>query len=142
MKRDWVHYMSLVVAIDFDGTIVEHIFPNIGKAVPGAFKWMKKFQDSGARLVLYTMRSDGQESGDVLNEAVQFCRKNGIEFWGINTNPEQLEWTSSPKAYAQIYIDDAAYGCPLVENKNDRPYVDWSIVGPAVLEKIQSYKRD
>ncbi len=48
------------VAIDFDGTIVEHKFPEVGKPVPGAIEWMKKWQDAGAQLILWTMRSDGQ----------------------------------------------------------------------------------
>jgi len=126
------------IAIDFDGTIVTHEFPNVGDVNPGAFSWMKKFQEAGARLILWTMRSDGQESGPVLSDAVEHCRKNGVEFFGVNSNPEQSEWTTSPKAYAQLYIDDAAFGCPLRENPKagGRPMVDWSIVGPAVMRML------
>lgn len=126
------------VAVDFDGTIADHVFPDIGKPVPGAFKWLKRLQKAGARLILWTMRSDGQKHGDVLTAAVEFCREHGIEFFGVNGNPEQATWTTSPKAYAQVYIDDAAFGCPLRENPRagGRPYVDWEQVGPAVLELI------
>lgn len=136
VKRERTH---LTVAVDFDGTIAEHIFPEIGKPVPGAFAWMKRWQKAGARLILWTMRSDGQEAGDVLTQAVEFCRANGVEFFGVNTNPEQDSWTSSPKAYAQVYVDDAAMGCPLLESKQagGRPMVDWSIVGPAVMAEIR-----
>ena len=132
-KNDWT------VAVDFDGTIVEHVFPDIGKPVPGAFKWLKKIQKAGARLILWTMRSDGQSSGDVLTQAVEFCAKHGIEFFGVNQNPEQ-KWSTSPKAYAHIYIDDAAFGCPLVESKRcgGRPMVDWDAVGPKVVEMIEA----
>jgi hypothetical protein len=126
------------IAIDFDGTIVEHVFPEIGKPVPGAFKWLKAFQEAGANLILWTMRSDGQSSGDTLTQAVDFCREKGIEFWGVNANPDQ-HWSSSPKAYAHIYIDDAAFGCPLRKNPRvgGRPFVDWEKVGPKVLKAIK-----
>lgn len=120
----------MIIAIDFDGTLVEHCFPAIGQAVPEAFYWLQAFQGAGARLILHTMRSD-----NYLRDAVQFCLQQGIEFWGINENPDQTSWTNSPKPYAQVYIDDAAFGCPLRDSfGSDRPMVDWRIVGPRVLE--------
>lgn len=130
----------MIIAIDFDGTIAEHEFPEIGAAVPGAFEWMKKWQEAGAKLILWTMRSDGRsadgkkENGPVLTDAVEFCRKNGIEFFGVNVNPGQASWTGSPKAYAHVYVDDAAYGCPLRHSGKfgSRPMVDWSKVGPQI----------
>lgn len=130
------------IAIDFDGTIVTHEFPRIGDVNPYAFSWMRKFQAAGARLILWTMRSDGQDCGDALSRAVEHCRANGVEFFGVNSNPEQAEWTSSPKAYAKIYIDDAAFGCPLRENPKagGRPMVDWQKVGPKVMKLIKASK--
>lgn len=130
----------LTIAVDFDGTIVEHVFPAIGKPVPGAFAWMKRWQKAGARLILWTMRSDGQSAGNVLSQAVQFCRDHGVEFFAVNMNPEQAAWTTSPKAYAQVYIDDAAHGCPLRPPRitGGRPSVDWSVVGPAVLAELRA----
>lgn len=135
----------MILAIDFDGTLAEHEFPDIGREVPGAFDWLKKFQAAGAKLILWTMRSDGRtadgskENGPVLTEAVEWCRERGVEFWGVNGNPGQSSWTQSPKAYAHLYIDDAAFGCPLVESKKagNRPHVDWSKVGPAVMEMLE-----
>ena len=130
-----------IIAIDFDGTIVEHEFPDIGSPVPGAFQWMKKFQEAGAKLILYTMRSNEQNKGDVLTEAIDFCRNNGVEFWGINTNPEQDKWTTSPKAWANIYIDDCMACCPLeFPPVGNKPYVNWDIVGPWVMERIEERK--
>ena len=133
----------MFVAIDFDGTIVEHQFPDIGRAVPGAFEWMKKWQEAGAKLILWTMRSDGRtgegkENGPVLTDAVQFCRDNGVEFFAVNGNPTQSIWTNSPKCYAHIYVDDAAFGCPLrpAMKAGVRPCVVWEQVGPAVLAAI------
>lgn len=121
----------MIIAIDFDGTIVEHEYPSIGFPVLGALKWMKEFQVLGARLILWTMRS-----GIKLTEAESYCHKNGIEFFGVNCNPDQASWTNSPKVYAHRYIDDAAFGCPLIYPGLGRPYVDWSKVGPSVLNEI------
>jgi hypothetical protein len=130
---------GLKIAVDFDGTIVDHQYPRIGDAVPGAFAWMRRWQKAGARLILWTMRSD-TGNGNYLTQAVEFCRKNRIEFFGVNTDPEQIGWTTSPKAYANIYVDDAAFGMPLRKpmRLGDRPMVDWRIVGPAVLEMVKA----
>ena len=128
----------MYVCIDFDGTIAEHQYPLIGPAVPGAFKWMKKWQEAGIKLILWTMRSDLPQY-KTLSEAVEFCKENGVEFFGVNENPTQHEWTDSPKAYAHQYVDDAAYGCPLLPSPTGatRPIVNWEIVGPAILRMQQ-----
>jgi len=135
--------MATVLAIDFDGTLADHQFPKIGPAVPGAFRWLARFQELGARLILLTMRADGRE-GDFnpLADAVAFCRANGIEFWAVNDNPEQAAWTASRKVYAHAYIDDAAIGCPLRENPRagGAPFVDWAVVGPLVERFILDRK--
>jgi FMN phosphatase YigB (HAD superfamily) len=130
----------MIIAIDFDGTLCDHRFPEIGNEVPEAFKYLKEFQEAGAKLVLWTMRSDGREDGfNPLTEAIEWCKERGIEFWSHNSNPEQSSWTSSPKCYAHLYIDDAAFGCPLKTNPRSggRPFVDWNVVGPMVMEMIQ-----
>ncbi len=125
------------IAVDFDGTIADHVFPDIGTPVPGAFEWLKAFREAGATLVLWTMRSDGQEYGDVLSDAVAFCQENGLLFDHVNEHPQ--DWTTSPKAYAKVYIDDAAFGCPLRDNPSGgRPFVDWDMVGPVVMELVKS----
>lgn len=129
----------MTICIDFDGTIAEHQYPDIGPSVPGAFQWMKEFQSAGAKLILWTMRSDSAKSGPTLTQAVEFCRKNGVEFYGVNENPTQSSWTDSRKVYAQLYVDDAAYGCPLRESAKykGRPFVDWELVGPAVMNMLR-----
>lgn len=121
----------MILGIDFDGTVVSHEYPDIGDVAPGVFTWLKEFQKNGIKLILWTMR-DGKE----LEEAVEFCKKNGIEFYGINENPTQKSWTTSPKAYCNYYIDDAAVNCPLLPNQKagGRQIVDWSIVGPMVMK--------
>ena len=117
----------MVICVDFDGVCCEHKFPDIGKDI-GAFPWLKKFQEMGAKLILYTMRSDSEKAGPVLSEAVEHCRKNGIEFYGVNNNPTQHLWSASPKVYGKLYIDDAALGCPLTREG----FADWSKIGPKV----------
>lgn len=132
----------MYIAIDFDGTIVDHRFPDIGVDVPGAFRWMKLWQEAGAKLILWTMRSDGDNCGPVLTQAVDFCRSKCIEFYGVNENPSQHTWTKSPKVYAHFYVDDSAAGCPLHDNPRlgGRPYVDWDVVGPMVMAQINANK--
>ena len=98
----------LVVAIDFDGTIVEDSYPGIGKPMLFAFPTIKKLQAEGHRLILWTYRS-----GSKLNEAVDFCKENGIEFYAVNKNfPEEIfnEQNSSRKIHADLFIDDRNIG--------------------------------
>lgn len=129
------------IVIDFDGTVVTHEFPNIGKDI-GAVPVLKELVENGHNLILFTMRSDRKEettisditilqvTGNFLTDAVNWFRDNEIPLYGIQTNPTQKEWTTSPKAYGQIIIDDAALGCPLKYNFEfaERPYVDWKVV--------------
>jgi hypothetical protein len=72
-----------------------------------------------------------------LTEAVNWFQKNDIPLYGIQKDPDQISWTDSPKAYANIYIDDAALGCPLIypENNNERPYADWIAIRKLLIEK-------
>lgn len=118
----------MIIAIDFDGTCVTHEYPKVGREI-GASKVLKELVDRGHQLILFTMRSDGP-NGNYLTDAINWFSQNGIPLYGIQTNPDQITWTQSPKAYAQLYIDDAALGCPLIysEEYSNRPFVDWSIV--------------
>jgi hypothetical protein len=117
-------FRALEIAIDFDGTCVTHDYPKIGKDI-GAVPILKKLVESGHRLILYTMRS-----GKELQEAREWFAENGIALYGAQFNPTQKEWTSSNKCYAQLYIDDAAYGCPLKFNADisHRFFVDWEYI--------------
>lgn len=82
------------------------------------------------------MRCDSGKHGPLLSEAVEFLKQNGVNLYGVNRNPDQDSWTSSPKAYGNIYVDDAAFGCPLTFPRSfARPCVDWKKVGPE-LERI------
>lgn len=140
----------MIIAVDFDGTLCEHRFPDIGGEVVDAFKYLREFQSLGAKLMLWTMRSDliaaatsieGHKADRAyLTEAVEWCRKRGVEFWGVNSNPGQGSWTLSPKQYAHLYIDDAAFGCPLRDfpRAGSRKVADWTVIGPAVIAMLKS----
>ncbi len=84
---------------------------------------------------------NGKENGPVLSEALAWCRERGVEFFSFNGNPTQVSWTASPKCYAHIYVDDMAFGCPLVPGSEpgSRPVADWSVIGPAVLAMVQKH---
>lgn len=131
----------IYLGLDFDGSVVTHEFPKIGKPVPGALEWLLKFQEMGIKIVLNTMRSDcgvrPPELQNCLTDAVDYLKSNGIKLYGINHNPDQDSWTGSPKVFATLYVDDAAVGCPLVYPDNgDRPYIDWAKLGPEVLNRL------
>ena len=122
----------MVIGVDFDGTVVTHEYPQVGKDI-GAIPVLKKLVENGHQLILNTMRS-GRELGD----AIDWFRENGIELYGVGYNPTQARWTSSPKCYAELYIDDAALGAPLtiLKVKNDdgdvisygRAFINWDVV--------------
>jgi len=124
------------IVVDFDGTCVKHEYPKVGDDI-GAAPVLKRLVEAGHRLIIFTMRSEyGVEEGmfeSGLNAVVEWYKDNGIPLYGVQTNPTQKQWTESPKAYGQMYIDDAALGCPLIypdENSpvGERAYVDWNKV--------------
>jgi hypothetical protein len=100
-------YDKLTIAIDFDGTIVENAFPGIGKPRLFAFETLKKLQEDGHRLILWTYRH-----GQRLDEAVEFCNNNGIEFYAVNRSfpEEEFDYSSSRKILADLFIDDRNIG--------------------------------
>ncbi len=97
----------LIIAIDFDGTIVEDGYPKIGKPMIFAFDTIKKMQADGHRLILWTYRS-----GRKLKEAVDFCKENGIDFYAVNKNypEEEFDGKISRKIHADLFIDDRNIG--------------------------------
>lgn len=95
----------MIIAIDFDGTIVEDAYPDIGKPKLFAFESLQELQKRGHDLILWTVRK-----GNYLNEAVEFCRKNGIEFYAVNKSYPNEEEGSARKIQADIFIDDRIVG--------------------------------
>lgn len=98
---------QLIIAVDFDGTIVDDKYPGIGSAKIFAFDTLKELQGKGHRLILWTYRC-----GERLDEAVEFCRKNGLEFYAVNKSypEEKFDGKVSRKINADIFIDDRNVG--------------------------------
>ncbi|MHB8259683.1 MAG: BT0820 family HAD-type phosphatase [Bacteroidia bacterium] len=96
-----------IIAVDFDGTIVEHAYPAIGKEMLFAFDTLKALQNKGHKLILWTFRE-----GDTLEEAVEFCKQRGIEFYAVNKSfpEEKYDISVSRKISADIFIDDRNIG--------------------------------
>lgn len=97
-----------VLAVDFDGTIVTHRYPEIGTEIDGAFETLKDLKKNGYTLILWTVR-DGQ----LLDEAIEFCHQHGLNFYAVNNehpnevfNPKYM----SRKIVADYYIDDRNIG--------------------------------
>lgn len=119
----------MIIAVDFDGTIVEHRYPQIGKEIPFAIATLKKLQKEHHLLILWSVRE-----GKLLKEAVEYCRNRGLEFYAVNSNlpEEEQESTSirSRKVNADLYIDD----------RNVGGLPDWDVIYELVHRKW-SYER-
>ncbi len=98
---------SKVIAVDFDGTIVEHKYPAIGKEMLFAFATLKELNKKGHKLILWTYRV-----GEPLIEAVEFCKQNGVEFYAVNKNfpDEIMDDLVARKINADVFIDDRNVG--------------------------------
>ena len=106
----------MIIAVDFDGTIVEHEYPKIGNEIPFAIETLRELQQNPRhRLILWTMRA-----GKELEEAIEFCRERGVIFYAHNENypSEELDKATSRKVLADLYIDD----------RNVGGLLDWGVV--------------
>ena len=97
----------MIIAVDFDGTIVDYKYPDIGKEKPFAIQTLRTLQQEGNRLILFTSR-EGKE----LDAAVEFCHKRGLDFYAVNSNqPDDALFTrQTSKVIADLYIDDLNLG--------------------------------
>lgn len=124
-KLKFFYPILMTIAVDFDGTIVEHRYPSIGKEIPFAIETLKKLQDQRHRLILWTVRE-----GRLLDEAVAFCRQRGLEFYAVNRDypEEEAERNNhySRKLKADLFIDD--------RNLGGLP--DWGVIYRMVTEKL------
>lgn len=98
----------MIIAIDFDGTIVEHRYPKIGPEIPFATETLKMLIRDQHKLILWTVRE-----GELLKEAVEWCREQGVEFYAVNRDyPEE---TADDRGYSRklkvdLFIDDRNLG--------------------------------
>ncbi|MGI6073263.1 MAG: BT0820 family HAD-type phosphatase [Fermentimonas sp.] len=98
----------MIIAVDFDGTIVEHEYPKIGKPIPFAIETLKQLQKEHHKLILWSVRE-----GELLREAVDYCADRGLHFYAVNENylGERKEKKDlSRKIDAEIFIDDRNLG--------------------------------
>jgi len=105
----------MIIAVDFDGTIVEHAYPRIGKPIPFAIDVLKKLQrEEHHLLILWSVRE-----GELLEDAVKYCKRSGLEFYAVNKNyPEENSGIEPRKVNADLYIDD----------KNIGGIPDWGVI--------------
>lgn len=105
---NWDFLFIMLIAVDFDGTIVEHRYPHIGKEIPFATVTLKTLAKEGHKLILWTVRE-----GELLDEAVEWCRGRGLEFFAVNR--DYPEASSEPtdgcrKLRVDMFIDDRNVG--------------------------------
>ncbi len=108
----------MIIAVDFDGTIVEHDYPRIGEPIPFAIETLLQLQKDGHLLVLWSVRD-----GDLLQEAIDYCAKQGLTFYAANKNyPEEDATNASRKLNADLFIDD----------RNIGGLPDWGVIYKAI----------
>lgn len=111
----------MIIAVDFDGTIVEHKYPKIGKPIPFAIETLLQLQKDGHVLLMWTVRT-----GSLLQEAVDYCKSKGLKFYAANKNyPEEDVTTASRKLNADLFIDD----------RNIGGLPDWGVIYHAIKAK-------
>jgi len=117
----------MVIAIDFDGTLVEHAYPKIGKPIPFALDVLRKLQqEEHHTLILWTVRE-----GELLQDAVDYCSKKGVEFYAVNKNyPEEEVGDTPRKLKADIFIDD----------KNIGGLPEWSVIYKAIMSGSNDFQ--
>jgi hypothetical protein len=123
----------MILNIDFDSTCVVDAFPGIGQNI-GAVPVLKELVNQGHKLILWTVRSNridpesstGTIKVSYLDDAVQWFNQQQIPLYGVNKNPDQYKFSSSPKSYAHFTIDDSCLGCPLFKVDGiEKPFVNW-----------------
>lgn len=116
----------MVIAVDFDGTIVEHRYPKIGKPIPFAIETLIQLQKEQHLLILWTVRE-----GELLQEAIDFCAANGLVFYAHNANFLEEDRIDAPrKLKADLFIDD--------RNLGGLP--DWGVIYNAVRATLGGKK--
>jgi hypothetical protein len=132
-----------LIAVDFDDTVVKQPlnakYPNVGPTIEAAIPVLKELTRVGHRLILWTVRDLAQ---DGILKAIEWYKDNQIDLYAVNHRPHEdiedargIRHSNSPKVRANLYIDDAALGCPLIYEEGWRPYVDWQAVEMHLVAK-------
>ena len=100
--------VNMIIAVDFDGTVVEHKFPEIGDELPGAIYTLRALQKAGHYIIIWTCRNLTEPMP--FYNMIDWFRSKRFEPDNINSNYPLLTFQPSPKIYADIYIDDRNFG--------------------------------
>lgn len=112
---------KITIALDFDCTVIESAYPDIGKELPHCVEILKRWVEKyNVGLILHTMRS-----GALLEDAINWFKEKEIPLFGVEKHPTQERWTTSPKCHANFCIDDRNVGTKLTLDSNGVPCVDW-----------------
>lgn len=115
----------MTIAVDFDGTIVTHAFPEIGRPIPFAIQTLKKLQEEGHRLILWSVRE-----GQLLDDAVEYCRNQGIEFYAVNSNyPEEVPIEAPSQACRKLGVD------MFIDDRNVGGLPEWGLIYKMIHER-------
>jgi len=114
---------SIIVAVDFDGTLCKHEYPRIGMAYLGIVGMLKTMRTNGHKIILWTCRN-----GKELTEAIEWCKNLGLEFDAVNDDVEAIKNSDfgkykSNKIYADVYLDDRALTVQVPKRKKEAEIV-------------------
>ena len=140
-----MNIVKKIIAVDFDDTVVKQPldskYPDVGPTIKECLPVLRQLVAKGHKLILWTVRDMGQ---DGILKAVQWYQDQQIPLYGVNSRPEndttteeaiRMRSSTSPKVRANLYIDDAALGCPLINEPGWRPYVNWATVEGELIKK-------
>ena len=114
----------MTIAIDFDGTIVEHRYPEIGRERPFAIETLKRLINDRHRLILWSVRE-----GKLLDEAVEWCRERGVEFYAVNRDFPEDSTENNPQFSRKLKVD------LFIDDRNVGGIPDWGVIYRMITEK-------
>lgn len=116
VSKEQINALPYIIAVDFDGTLVEDKFPEIGEPIHYIWKKLREAQSKGARVILWTCRN-----GKNLKDAIEFCTSHGLHFDAINENLDECKIlfdNDTRKVYANEYWDDKSIGRFCIHNES------------------------
>ena len=120
----------MIIAVDFDGTIVEHKYPEIGEEIPFATETLKMLIKDHHRLILWSVRE-----GKLLEDAVNWCKERGIEFWAVNRDYPEENGTDNNNHYSRKLKADC-----FIDDRNVGGLPDWGQIYQ-IMSSGKSYRR-
>jgi len=125
----------MVIAVDFDGTIVEHAYPNIGAQIGKSIEILRYFKENlGCKVILWTCR----EPAAGLEEAVEYCCSRGLEFDAVNENVLEMGFLAAHKICADLYIDDRCGGRLMAGKTSNMSPDEWHLIKEQVEAYVQA----